>query len=65
MCVHTCVYTHMTLCMNVYVCEYVGRIYVCGCVQVCMYESVCAFMCMNIFVCVCLCAGDLCTCLCV
>ena len=52
-CVCTCVFTHMTLCMNVYVCEYVGRIYVCGCVQVCMYESVSVYIYVYEYICVC------------
>ena len=55
----------MTLCMNVYVCEYLGRIYVCECdyVQVCMYESVSVciyvyeYICVCVCVCVCVCRG--------
>lgn len=59
MCVCTCVYSHMTLCMNVYVCEYVGGIYICDCVQVCMYESVsvCIYVYEYICVCVSVCRG--------
>lgn len=57
----------MPLCMNVYVCEYVGRIYECDSVQVCMYESM--SVCIYVYEYVCVCVwwgrGDLCTCLCV
>lgn len=57
----------MPLCMNVYVCEYVGGIYVCDSVQVCMYESVSVCIYVYEYVCVCVWQGrgDLCTCLCV